>query len=472
LIHKNNTCATTVSPITQKDLDMNVSAESTPMPTAAPGPGLLGAWRVHLWVIAITLIAEEIGKVTINLGFVKVTLLPLVWSMVLGAAVSLLWRRMPSAVAVGPADQRASSAIIQVAVLMFVAKLALLVGSSIPALIASGWALVFQELGHFVGTSLLAMPLALLLGIKREAVGATFSVGREPSLAIISERYGLNSAEGRGVLAEYITGTVVGAIFISLLASLIASTGIFNPLALAMGAGVGSGSLMAAAAGAIAASVPPEMAKQVAVFAAASNLITTTIGTYFTLFLSLPFSNFLYRTLEPRIGRFGKPVVANAEIVVTKEDAQDSVISLPVLAGLLVIVAALALMLGNWITYHVYPGNAVLGMAIVVAVAFLGELLKRAIPLPIPAVFWGTLVGMALTAPYWADANWTAASTGKVNFLALATPLLAYAGLSVAKDLATFKALGWRILVVSLVANAGTFILASLIAQLLLHAPA
>jgi hypothetical protein len=79
---------------------------------------------------------------------------------------------------------------------------------------------------------------------------------------------------------------------------------------------------------------------------------------------------------------------------------------------------------------------------------------------------------MALTAPYWADANWTAASTGKVNFLALATPLLAYAGLSVAKDLATFKALGWRILVVSLVANAGNFILASLIAQLLLHARA
>lgn len=450
---------------------MTVTAARADLTSNPSSGGLLGAWRVHLWVIAITFVAEEIGNITVPLGFAKVTLLPLVWSMVLGAAVSLLWKRMPGAVAVNPSDQRASSAIIQVAVLMFVAKLALLVGSSVPALIASGWALAFQEVGHFLGTALLGMPLALLLGIKREAVGATFSVGRKPSLAIISERYGLNSAEGRGVMAEYITGTVVGAIFISLLASLIASSGIFNPLALAMGAGVGSGSLMAAAAGAIVAQVPPEMAKEVAAFAAASNLITTTVGTYFTLFLSLPFSNFLYRTLEPRIGRFSKPVVARTEVVVTAEEAHDKFVSLPVLAALLVIVGVLALMLGNWITYHVYPGDAVLGMAIVVAVAVCGELLKRVIPLPIPAVFWGTLVGMALTAPYWVGAPWMAATTGKVNFLALATPLLAYAGLSLAKDLSTFRALGWRILVVSLAANGGTFIFASIIAQLLMHAP-
>ena len=450
---------------------MTVTAARTGLTSAPSSRGLLGALRVHLWVIAITFVAEEIGNVTVSLGFAKVTLLPLVWSMVLGAAVSLLWRRMPGAVAVNPSNQKASSAIIQVAVLMFVAKLALLVGSSVPALITSGWALAFQEVGHFLGTALLGMPLALLLGIKREAVGATFSVGREPSLAIISERYGLNSAEGRGVMAEYITGTVVGAIFISLLASLIASSGIFNPLALAMGAGVGSGSLMAAAAGAIVAQVPPEMAKEVAAFAAASNLITTTVGTYFTLFLSLPFSTFLYRTLEPRIGRFSKPVVARTDVVVTEEEAHDKTISLPVLAVLLVIVGALALMLGNWITYHIYPGDAALGMAIVVAVAVCGEMLKRAIPLPIPAVFWGTLVGMALTAPYWAGASWMAATTGKVNFLALATPLLAYAGLSLAKDLATFRALGWRILVVSLAANGGTFIFASIVAQLLMHAP-
>jgi Protein of unknown function (DUF3100) len=191
---------------------MTTSSVADQVPVSSSTPNLVGAWRVHLWVIAITLVAEEIGNVTIPLGVGNVVLLPLVWGMILGAVVSLCWKRLPRSIAVNPGDQKAASAIIQVAVLIFVSKLALLVGSSVPQLIASGWALAFQELGHFLGTALLGMPIALLLGIKREAVGATFSVGREPSLAIIGERYGLNSPEGRGVMAEYITGTVVGAI--------------------------------------------------------------------------------------------------------------------------------------------------------------------------------------------------------------------------------------------------------------------
>lgn len=442
-------------------LDPPASGEREPLATA---------WRVHAWVIVLTLVAETIGNVTVPLGVGNVVLLPLVWGMILGAGVSLLSPRLPSAIAVSQGDQRSASAIIQVAVLIFVSKLALLVGGSIPKLIASGWALAFQELGHFLGTALLGMPLALLLGIKREAVGATFSVGREPSLAIISERYGLSSPEGRGVMAEYVTGTVVGAIFISLLASLIAGSGLFNPLALAMGAGVGSGSLMAAAAGAIAAREPPELAKEVAAFAAASNLITTTVGTYFTLFFSLPFSNFLYALLEPRIGRFVRARSSGEETVVT-EDAHGGVIGFPTLIVLLVLVGVIALVLGNWITYRVPPAEAVVGMAIVVAVAAIGEALKRAIGLYVPGVFLVTAIGMALTAPYWSGAGWIAEVTAKVNFLALSTPLLTYAGLSLAKDLPMFRALGWRIVVVSLSANAGTFIFASLIAQFFMHKP-
>jgi hypothetical protein len=87
----------------------------------------------------------------------------------------------------------------------------------------------------------------------------------------------------------------------------------------------------------------------------------------------------------------------------------------------------------------------------------------------VPAVFWATLIGMALTAPYWPGGPWFAATTGKVNFLALSTPVLTYAGLSLGKDLATFRALGWRIVVTSLAANAGTFVFASLIAEALMR---
>jgi hypothetical protein len=447
-----------MSATTQEHADTMLSSASS----------TLQAWRVHLWVLVITLIAEIIGNVSVPLGIGTVVLLPLVWGMLLGATVSIASPRLPTAIGLSLVEQRTASTIIQAAVLIFVAKLALLVGSAIPELVKSGLALVFQEVGHFLGTALLGLPVALLLGIKREAIGATFSVGREPSLAIISERYGMNSPEGRGVMAEYITGTVIGAIFIALVASFLASLHIFNPLALAMGAGVGSGSMMAAASGAIAAQQTPELGKEVAAFAAASNLITTTIGTYFTLFLSLPFSNLMYRLLEPRLGRFSRPRTDQASDVKVKEHEQ-SVTPLAELIGLLAIVAVYALILGNWITYHTPPRNAVLGAVIIAAVAAAGELLKRVLPFRVPAVFWATLIGMALTAPYWPGGPWFAATTGKVNFLALSTPVLTYAGLSLGKDLATFRALGWRIVVTSLAANAGTFVFATLIADALMR---
>jgi hypothetical protein len=278
----------------------------------------------------------------------------------------------------------------------------------------------------------------------------------------------MNSPEGRGVMAEYVTGSVIGAVFIALLASLVTSAHVFDPLALAMGAGIGSGSMMAAASGAIAAQQTAELAKQVAAFAAASNLITTTVGTYFTLFLSLPFSNMMYGLLEPRLGRFSKPRTTSSQAL-NVVDVEGTSTSIVTMVGLMVLVALLCLLIGNWITYHVPPADAVVGMAIVVAVAAAGEILKRVIPVRIPAVFWATAIGMALTAPYWAGASWFAVVTGKVNFLAISTPVLTYAGLSLGKDLPTFKALGWRIIVTSLAANAGTFIFATIIAELLMR---
>jgi disulfide bond formation protein DsbB len=89
----------------------------------------------------------------------------------------------------------------------------------------------------------------------------------------------------------------------------------------------------------------------------------------------------------------------------------------------------------------------------------------------LPAVVWVSLVGMLCTDPGFPGATSMAAMTGKINFLALATPILAFAGLSIAKDVPAFRRLGWRIVVVSFLANAGTFIGATLIAQFFRHKP-
>jgi hypothetical protein len=429
-----------------------------------------GLAKVLISAAIVVLLAELIGARTIPLGGAySVVLLPLLWALLIGAAWGIAAPYLPGVLKIDDQTQAISAAVLQPALLIFCAKLGLLVGGSLPKILASGWSLVFQEFGHFFGTMVLGLPVALLLGIKREAIGATFSVGREPSLAIIGEKFGMASPEGRGVLAEYMTGTIFGAVFISLFAGVIASLHIFNPLALAMGAGVGSGGLMAAASGAIAAQETPAVAKDVAAFAAASNLITTTIGTYFTLFLSLPFTIWAYGVMEPILGRASRPKAAPT--APAHKETKVAAFSLLKLLVVWVVAGAIAL-IGNYLGYKTpVDGTVVAGLALIVAAVIVGYALNRLTKGIVPAVVWVSLVAMVVTYPGMPYAADISALSGKINFLALATPMLAFAGLSIAKDLPVFRHLGWRIVIVSLLANAGTFLGASVIAQIFMHNP-
>lgn len=420
--------------------------------------------KLYLWAAVILLIAETIGAISLPIGPGKVVLLPMVWALLIGAAVGMASRRLPGTIGIDTRAQFRAASILQPALLIFVAKLGLVVGGSLPVVFASGWALVFQEFGHFVGTVILGLPVALLLGIKREAIGATFSVGREPSLAIIGERYGMDSPEGRGVLAEYLTGTVFGALFIAILAGFITSLGIFHPASLAMGSGVGSGSMMAAAAGAIAAQQTPEMAKQVMTLAAASNLITTTIGTYFTLFISLPLAVWGYRVLEPLIGRTTKASIAPEGPASSSVSLEVPELSWAGKVSAWIAAGALAL-IANYVGYKTLSADAFAGMGIMIFATFIGEAVCALIGRKIPAVCVVSVVAMFLTSPLCPWAADVTRLTSTVNMLAVITPMLTFAGLSIAKDIPAFRRLGWRIVLVSFLANFGTFIGAVSIAE-------
>ena len=270
------------------------------------------------------------------------------------------------------------------------------------------------------------------------------------------------------MLAEYLTGIVFGTVFIAVFASLIVSLNWFDPLALAMWAGMGSGSLMAAASGAIAAQQTPQMAKEVAAFAAASNRITTTIGTYFTLLLSLPFTVRAYQVLEPRLGRW----VSRTRTIDVAEAGVGTPSPLTFSAAALAAIwgcTGLIALLGNEIAFGTVPDQATsAGMAIIAGVAAAGYGLFRLTRGVAPAVLWSSLLAMTLTYPDTPYSAQIAALTGRINFVALATPI-ALAGLSIAKDMPVFRKLGWRIVVVSLAANAGTCLGGSFVAQLFMH---
>jgi hypothetical protein len=420
--------------------------------------------KLYIWAAIVLVLAELIGSISIPLGPGKVVLLPMVWALLLGAGVGIASKRLPGTIGIDNRAQLRAASILQPALLIFIAKLGLVVGGSLPVVFASGWALIFQEFGHFVGTVILGLPVALMLGIKREAIGATFSVGREPSLAIIGERYGMDSPEGRGVLAEYLTGTLFGALFIAIVAGFVTSLGIFHPNSLAMGSGIGSGSMMAAAAGAIAAQQTPEAAKEVMTLAAASNLITTTIGTYFTLFISLPLAVWGYRVLEPIIGRTTKASTAQHGPKHDEVSLETVDLGWPGKVSAWFAAGALAL-LANYVGYKALSADAFAGMALMIFAAFIGEAVCSLLRRKIPAVCVVSLVAMFMTSPLCPWAAEIARLTSSINMLAVITPMLTFAGLSIAKDIPAFRRLGWRIVLVSFLANLGTFMGAVMIAE-------
>lgn len=436
---------------------------------AAPSPPDRPArLRLAVAVVAVTALAEAIGTTAVPLGPVRLAILPMLWALLLGVLWSAFSPRLPRALRIGADLQDYAAALLNLALLLFITKLGLMAGHALPQLREAGWALAFQEFGHAFGTLVLGLPLALALGIKREAVGATFSIGRENNLAIIAQRYGMDSPEGRGVMAEYITGTVLGAVFITVLASVVASTGLFDPRSLAMGAGMGSGSMMAAAIGAIAAQQPDALRPHLAAIAAAANLIAGVAGFYFALFLSLPACNWLYARLEPVLGRLSRRNAGAPDAEPAMPAAAPPAPVRPMAPADLACVAGLmclGILVSNALSGHTSPPQTLPGLAIMLGIAAVAIGLKRAWPrLPLMLVL-SILATVAAVPGAWPGAQAVAALTDKVQFMSLTTPVLALAGFSIVKDLPAFRRLGWRIVAVSLTATAGTFLGAACIAE-------
>lgn len=260
--------------------------------------------KLYLTVFIIVIITEAIGTITFVVGPGQVVLLPMLFAVVIGILITpdvlgKIFGFLKSVIS--NEEIELAGSIVMISLLPLGVKYGTLVGPNIVEVVKAGPAFLLQELGN-LGTVLIGLPVALLLGMGREAVGATVSICREPTLGVIGERYGINSLEGTGVLGVYIVGTVFGTIFFGLLGAFSVLTGL-HPYALAMAGGMGSASMMTAAAGSLAEVVPPEMKDIILAYASTSNMITGVTGLYSVIFLGLPLVNFLYDKLSPIIGK-------------------------------------------------------------------------------------------------------------------------------------------------------------------------
>lgn len=253
-------------------------------------------YKIYLLALLFIAIADSIGQIQIPLGPGKFILFPIFYSLILGILSGPQVTKI-----IGSKQVKAASKLVIVAICPFIAKLGINAGASLEVVLSAGPALILQEFGN-LGTILLAMPLALLLGLKREAVGATHSINRESNLALITDMFGPDSPEAQGSLSVYIVGGMVGTIYFGFMVSMIAMLGIFHPYALGMASGVGAGIMMASATASLA-EIYPAMADQISALASASETISGIDGIYLTIFIGIPLCNFLYRKLEPKLGR-------------------------------------------------------------------------------------------------------------------------------------------------------------------------
>jgi hypothetical protein len=124
---------------------------------------------------------------------------------------------------------------------------------------------------------------------------------------------------------------------------------------------------------------------------------------------------------------------------------------------------------GNSVGYDINFISALPGMAILCAIVACGFLLGQAPVLnKLPVIFWVSISAI-VASTILPGSEQVLAYTKQVQFLAICTPILAYAGLSVGKDLEMFKKLSWRIIPVAAAVFTGTFLAATALAQLTLH---
>ena len=261
---------------------------------------LLKDWRLHVTMLICCMISDRIGTITFAITpIIKVSLLPLLYAMVLVTVLYLLKPIKWINEKCGPSGGIMMSA----TCLMLGAKLGCNVGPTISEMAGAGLPLLLQNFGDAF-TCVMAMPIALLLGMKRESIGLTYAASREAGIAVIEQKYG-QGAELRGVIGMYIVGTVFGTILVGLLASILSTTGIFHVYSVSMACGVGSAAMSTAGIGTLT-ELYPQMADKITSFATISNLISTAIAIYLNVFIGLPLAEFMYNKLEPTLGRRGK----------------------------------------------------------------------------------------------------------------------------------------------------------------------
>lgn len=432
-------------------------------------------YKIHIVVLLIVIVSMFIGVKEIKLtSSVSILLLPLIYALIIGLVLYLT----PQIKFVGKKQSKVAEGIMVIFIGVLIAKLAASTGGFIDVIIKLGPVVV----SHLIGSlgSLLALPVALLLGFKRASIGMSTSICREPDLGIIVDRYGFKSPEARGVLTIFLIGSIIGTVFISFLSSICASVLPLHPYSFAIASGVGSASMNVASVTPLM-QLYPAMATELEALAGGSNLITFCFGIYLVIFVAIPIAEKLYSFLSPRIGK------QNTEEIEVLEEKQNSskdkngkLINLDFSEGsplslgklerwsVLLLIFSFIVAIGNWVGFGESIVNAFIGMIILSLITIAGMALERIISWKIPSLVYISVIGIILSLPIMPTSEVISYFVSQIDLSVICTSFLAYVGIAIGNDWNKFKKMGWKGIVITVVVIGGTFLCSALVAELTL----
>src|SRR5699024_10096249 len=116
---------------------------------------------------------------------------------------------------------------------------------------------------------------------------------------------------------------------------------------------------------------------------------------------------------------------------------------------LLLVIFVFTSLFGNWAEYDILPLSAIPGMIILILICLAGFILRELIPLNFPSIAYISIIGVIVSMPWMPGAVKVAEWTNEVELLALATPILAYAGIAIGRSWTDFLKLGWKTIIVA-----------------------
>ncbi|QGG93286.1 hypothetical protein GH983_22310 (plasmid) [Agrobacterium sp. MA01] len=160
----------------------------------------------------------------------------------------------------------------------------------------------------------------------------------------------------------------------------------------------------------------------------------------------------------------------NAPNSATSHQATHDLVGRLVHAGGSLLIISTIAVLGNWIATGVQPAEALPGILVLCALSLVGISIAHVAPIKLPVVAWVSILAVAASTPVVPGSSVILSLVDKVSFLALATPVLAYAGLALSQEeFRLARRAGWKLLIVAICVMLGTFMGSVIVADVALR---